>query len=555
MFRHSDNLKKDVINWLIVAISLAVFGLIGIQAYWINNAIELKKEEFERVATDVLHSTVVRLEKEEAVEKLKSHEQGRYLFFEDESNTAEMGSQIEYMKVKNVERIGNNLQVKVQEEYDGKKITNTINQPIKDNEEKAIKDAFEAVDFKISKNPNKSYVIEDVKGRFDSIIGEKILHKTAFVGDIVKSLMEVNIYEKFEDRIKLSHIEDLVKAELRLRSINTPVNIGILDAENSLVMSNNFKVKEELSQSNYKAQLFPNDIIQDLHYLSIQFPKQGAFIFKSMWLMLLISALMIGIIVYAFSFTIVTIIEQKKISEIKNDFINNMTHELKTPISTISLACEALKDPDLAQSTNLVTRYIGMISDENKRLGVLVENVLRSAVLEKGEFKLNLKEIDAQAVLDSVLDKLSILLKEKNSILNTHYNATKTVIEADEVHLTNIFNNLIDNAIKYSKDTPELTISTQNTADGIVISFKDNGIGISKENQKKVFDKLYRVPTGNIHNVKGFGLGLRYVKLLVEKHFGTVELESQLGKGSTFSVYLPFEQPKITEGNTKNTLS
>ena len=218
-----------------------------------------------------------------------------------------------------------------------------------------------------------------------------------------------------------------------------------------------------------------------------------------------------------------------------------MTHEFKTPISTISLAVEVLNDKSVEKSQERVSNYVKMIGDENKRLSLLVENILQTAILDKGEFKLKVQSIDIHNLIEQTFTNIKLQVENKEGQITSQLNATKPVINADRVHITNILFNLIDNALKYSKDNPDIIVSTKNDDEGIFISVQDNGIGISKDNQKRIFDTMYRVPTGNIHNVKGFGLGLSYVKAVVEKHGGSIKVESELGKGSMFTLYLPFE--------------
>jgi len=277
------------------------------------------------------------------------------------------------------------------------------------------------------------------------------------------------------------------------------------------------------------------------------FPNENAFILKSMWMMLAISAIFVLIIIFAFYYSISTIFKQKKLSIIKNDFINNMTHELKTPISTISLACEALNDTGIANSKETQGRFVNMINEENKRLGVLVENVLQSAVIDKGELKLQKESFNIHDVIDRAVKNVKIQVEQKRGQIAVSKLATKVQVYADNVHITNVIYNLLDNANKYTAIQPSIEITTEDIVGGIVIKVKDNGVGISKENQKKIFEKLYRVPTGNVHDVKGFGLGLSYVKAIVEKHDGTINVESTLGKGSTFVLTLPIEKEKDHE--------
>ena len=260
-----------------------------------------------------------------------------------------------------------------------------------------------------------------------------------------------------------------------------------------------------------------------------------------MWLMLFVSIVFIIIIVFSFYYTVSTIFKQKKLSEIKNDFISNMTHEFKTPISTISLACEVLSDKTVEKSPERVSNYIKMIGDENKRLSLLVENILQTAILDKGQLKLKIQSIDIHLLIEQTITNIKLQVENKDGEITTKLEAKKSIINADRVHVTNIIFNLIDNALKYSDQKPKIIISTRSDEEGVFISIHDNGIGISKENQKRIFDTMYRVSTGNIHTVKGFGLGLSYVKAVVEKHGGSISVDSELGKGSTFTIFLPFE--------------
>jgi two-component system phosphate regulon sensor histidine kinase PhoR len=259
-----------------------------------------------------------------------------------------------------------------------------------------------------------------------------------------------------------------------------------------------------------------------------------------MWLLLAVSIIFMVALIFSFYYTISTIFKQKKLSEIKNDFISNMTHEFKTPISTISLACEVLSDKTVEKSPERVNNYVKMIGDENKRLSLLVENILQTAILDKGQFKLKIQSIDIHTLIEQTITNIKLQVENKEGEISVQLNAEKSIVNADRVHVTNIIFNLIDNALKYTYEKPNIKISTRNAMDGILISVKDNGIGISKENQRRIFDTMYRVPTGNIHNVKGFGLGLSYVKAVVEKHGGSISVESELEKGSEFTVYIPF---------------
>jgi two-component system phosphate regulon sensor histidine kinase PhoR len=299
---------------------------------------------------------------------------------------------------------------------------------------------------------------------------------------------------------------------------------------------------QQLLRSNYRSPLMVNPAVASPE-LVVYFPHKTSFLLRNLYFLLAASAVLILIIIAAFSSTIFIIVRQKKVQEIKNDLINNITHELKTPISTISLACQAIADPDLGSLPATRDKYLGMIAEENKRLGTLVENVLQAAVFERGEGQLKIRKVDMHQKINSVLRSLDIQMGNRGISVVKNLDAHDFVVEADEVMLTNLIFNLADNAIKYSRKTEgNITVSTWNDATHFFMEVADNGIGISKENIKRIFDKLYRVHTGNIHDVKGYGLGLSYVKKIVEAHQGEIQVKSQLQEGSRFLVRLPIKQ-------------
>jgi two-component system phosphate regulon sensor histidine kinase PhoR len=273
--------------------------------------------------------------------------------------------------------------------------------------------------------------------------------------------------------------------------------------------------------------------------LLIYFPNEEGFIVKQLWKLLFVSVFLFLVIIISFSFSINIIFRQKRLSEMKNDFINNMTHEFKTPISTIALACEALKDSDIKKSDVVYNNYVGVINEENARLGTMAEQILQTAVLEKGQLKLKINQVDMHDIIQQAVNSKNIAAQEKGGKIELELKANKSKISGDRIHLTNLMINLIDNALKYNLNRPHVVINTINNGGSMLIRVKDNGIGISKSNQKKIFDKLYRVPTGNLHDFKGFGLGLNYVKATAEIHNGTVSVDSEPGKGSTFTIDLP----------------
>lgn len=245
------------------------------------------------------------------------------------------------------------------------------------------------------------------------------------------------------------------------------------------------------------------------------------------------------IILTAFTLTIRTLLKQKKLSEIKTDFINNMTHEFKTPLATISLAVDALRNEKVQQNVEKRDYFTTIIKEENKRMNKHVETILQAALMDKQELKLNLKPVHAHDLITSALNNHQLQLEEKKSKVEINLNAKFDMVEADEIHFTNLISNLIDNAIKYSKETLTLRITTHCTTKTLVIKIEDNGIGMNKETVKRVFEKFYRAHTGNIHNIKGFGLGMSYVKTVIDVHKGKIKAESTLGKGSCFTIEVP----------------
>jgi len=298
--------------------------------------------------------------------------------------------------------------------------------------------------------------------------------------------------------------------------------------------------EEQLLKSKHTASLsclFKNDQME----LGAWFPDERNRAMSGIFWWLLVCFILLTLLVFGFIFTIYSFLRQKKISEMKSDFVNNITHEFKTPIATISLASEMLLKPSVLSSEAKARKYAGIIYDENIRLKNQVEQVLQLAVLDRGTFNLKYKSIDVHQLIHKVADNFQLLVKERNGSVKLLLNAINHKSFADSMHIENIIINLLDNANKYSPENPDITISTFNRNDHIVVAIEDKGIGISKENQKRIFRKMFRIHTGNLHDVKGFGLGLYYVKCLIEAHNGNVNLHSEPGKGSRFEISLPLD--------------
>ena len=274
-------------------------------------------------------------------------------------------------------------------------------------------------------------------------------------------------------------------------------------------------------------------------FLIVIVPHEQSLVLKEILWFIIGSILFTLIITAAFYLTIRSLLKQKKLSEIKSDFINNMTHEFKTPLATISLAVDALKNEKVAGDKEKTQYFTGVIKEENKRMNKQVEAILQAALLDKQEVQLNLKKHAAHELIHIAVNNMKLPVQEKAGVLEVKLEAANEMIMADEVHFINFVNNLLDNAVKYSKTNPVIKLTTSSLANQFKIKIEDNGIGMNKETLSRIFEKFYRAHTGNIHNVKGFGLGLSYVKTMVNAHHGTIKAESTLGKGSTFTIIIP----------------
>lgn len=411
--------------------------------------------------------------------------------------------------------------------------------------EQNVGEALTAVSYKLERirmherMKNRVQVYQD----FISDSNGTMIKQQKVVRDMFNEFFTMNFCMKPVEAIDTALVDSLLREELRSKMIDADYKFAILPYIAHPILYAKMSTKNPaLYGSKYKVSLYAGNMFSDPLMLSVIFPNEKNYILKTMWVMLACSAIFILIIIYSFSYTVTTIFRQKKLSDIKNDFINNMTHEFKTPISTISLACEVLNDRSIEKNQERTDNYVKMINDENKRLGLLVESILQTAVLDKGEFKLKVSEVDVHEVILQAISNIRLAVSKREGEIVTELDAVHHIIDADKVHLTNVVYNLLDNALKYSSENPYIKVTTKNSTNGISVSVSDKGIGISKENQKKIFEKLYRVPTGNVHNVKGFGLGLSYVKAIIEKHNGTISIDSETGNGSTFTLHLPLNQ-------------
>ena len=357
-----------------------------------------------------------------------------------------------------------------------------------------------------------------------------------------KEMADKNV--PLQDRIpSRDKLDTLIKKELFNKGINIAYDFWVKLANKDSVLYQNVSTnKAELLPKNvYQFVLFNKDIIRDPGLLYVHFPERNSLIMENMFVSMASSVGLLLVLIFIFAYTIYAIIRQKKLSEMKNDFINNMTHEFKTPVATIMIASEALKDPELAEDKSRISRLAGIIYDENVRLGNHIERVLSVARLDKKEIQLDYNPVKVNDLILAVVDSMDLQLKKRDATVSLDLTTANDVVLGDELHLSNVIYNLVDNANKYSKETPKISISTKNNGKNLQIEFTDEGIGMTKEQTKRIFDQFYRVPTGNLHDVKGFGLGLNYVQDIVGQMNGNVKVSSEKDKGTTFLVTLPFK--------------
>lgn len=353
-----------------------------------------------------------------------------------------------------------------------------------------------------------------------------------------------------DEKIFPDTLKKIIKEKLLKHNIKTDFKICIIDGNTNGLIYTEFKtLTTELIANSYKSKIFPNSIFNNYGVLLLDFPKKDKEIISSMSFMFFASSLFVLLIILAFLLTVYIIYKQKKLSDMKTDFINNMTHELKTPVATIALASNMLRIEKVQQNKEKLNNYAKVIKEENERLLNNIEKVLQAARLKKSSIKLKISPIDINEIIQDTADRNQLMVESNGGLITTELLASPSMIEGDKIHITNIINNLVENSIKYSKENEPVTINivSKNKTNGIEISIEDNGIGIPNEVLYKIFEKFYRVPTGNIHNVKGFGLGLNYVKELTEAHLGKVYVHSELGKGSIFTIYLPYEYKGYNE--------
>ena len=403
----------------------------------------------------------------------------------------------------------------------------------------------------ISSYKNAPYDEESLMDSITSLVKEmedqNFINKRKRIVDIINRYLSLGINFDLDQLLENDEIIEVITQVLRTHELQLDFFYSITDT-NGIILFSNFKKKENELIANatiFSDEFLKDDIYNESKIFSLYILDFEKSIIKSFTSIILISTLLIIIVIGTFIYSIRVINNQKKTTQIRTDFINNMTHELKTPIATIGLACEALKDKNISLNVEMENKFLNTINHENERLGKLVETVLQNTISDKGTPELKLEIFNLEDIINKAIRSIEIAFDKQNGRIETDFMALNKIVEADKLHITNVIYNLLDNSLKYTEKTPHVVISTRDVIGGIVIRMRDNGIGIAKGNQEKIFEKLYRVPTGDVHNVKGFGLGLSYVKSIIELHQGTIKVESKVGYGSTFLLNL--KSSKIIE--------
>ncbi|WP_026473855.1 sensor histidine kinase [Alkaliflexus imshenetskii] len=531
-------MSRRFIQILIIIITITLVGLIYIQTLWIKNANQIKEDHFDQLVRQAMDHVVYRLEMNETSMLRAQLDLNPIINLPPQlrkENKYFSGTN-QAMFDENLLQYGITLDFSIQGAHlNTRLLTYSNDSLIYSNQERAPM---------ISNHPDKSDPLSHALNNTYNQL------RTKFDEQRARLLKDIFISDKpIQERVSREMLDvSLVQAFIE-RGINVPFEFGIFDSRGNLVTSTS-KFDRDEATTMYQKHLFPNDLHPKANHMLVYFPKRPNFIMDSMG-MVLPTVIFTLVMILASILTLVIIVKQKRLDEIKNDFINNMTHEFKTPISTISLASQMLKDSAVTKTPSTLQHISGVIQDESKRLSFQVEKVLQMAIFEKGQAGLKLKKTNINDLVHGVVNTFRLKVETQNGKIVEKLEAKNPFAHVDEVHFTNVIFNLLDNALKYRRGTPVFHVKTWNRPTGIVINIQDNGLGISKDNLKRIFEKFYRVPTGNVHNVKGFGLGLAYVKKIVEDHGAQIKVESELNVGTKFEIFLPLKSDKEWKKNIK----
>jgi len=524
---------KQKITVAVIAMIISLSGIIILQLYWINGAIKVRSNQFDGQVLDAVNDVTGKIQLREVMTIMpkifpdfdSAQRQHVDSVFNRRLARRHLRHPYSIHIAKRYQHIEENPFVSDQ---------NDQNFPKPRNYSKHVIPPFELPE-RMSSN---SYQTDsDMADSAHRLIAKANAYGRA-MHKMIANYVSANrdIHKRLDERV----IDSLLHIELHHRGIDIPYQSAVMNMQTrKLDFMKPGSDTANLSRSIYKSELFPEDYQPQPYYLTVFFPGKQIFVLRSIGMILPGSFLFMLIIIISCGFTVFMLLKQKKLSEMKNDFINNMTHEFKTPIATISLATDAIIDPRIMDDKEKLRRYVLMIKEENTRMNLQVQNVLNAATMDKGDFKLQMAPFNAVKAIEKLIERFRLQIADRNGRLNLVADAENFTIHGDEIHFENLMNNLLDNACKYSLDAPEINVKAYNQNNSMVIEVEDHGPGMSRETQKKVFDKFYRVSTGNLHDIKGFGLGLSYAKAVVTAFHGSIEVKSELRKGSIFTITIP----------------
>jgi len=527
---------------LIFMMLFSIVGIILVQMVWIREAVGIRNESFNAVAISSIRDAVESIESSRKMSFFND-----YILRSPAAVPEQSSSVSDYVNVQSFssgDKPGFSVRITNQSVTQ-----NPGEKPVIVTHDTTITSDSGAFIVKSSDEPGAITIVKSSDAQTGRN-GSVYIQQQAFIDWVRKRqdelinmsdqmIAEVYNWEKTME-LDSKAIDFNLKRAFMFSGIQTPFEFAVI--RNGTVEEGTYKKtsSNDFLRSIYQVQLFPDNIIRQDLRLSVVFPERANYILGSMAWILGGSLIFSLIILATFALSLFFIIRQKKISEMKSDFINNMTHEFKTPIATISLAADTITNPKVIKDESSIKHFISLIKKENGRMDKKVETILQLASLDKKEIEFNFEEVSLHSVIEHSADIIEILLAQRNGTIKLNLNASQPVLNGDKEHLTNLVNNLLDNAIKYSEGAPEILVETKNTGKGILMSVTDKGIGMSKNIQNRIFDRFYRQTTGNVHNVKGFGVGLNYALAIVEAHRGEIKVHSEPGKGSRFDVYLPF---------------
>lgn len=524
-------MNKLFFRLLVLLMSLSLIGIILVQVYWFNTSFKNNDEQFKFHVNQVIGNVAEKIQKQEA-----------YNFYDKinhyKDSTGKVPKKDDILEFYYVQK---NPRTKKTIIYSNSIISEDYNISPSFFDKKYNNDKFKSFSAKRVTEVYDDKSIDN-SGLNQSMIPDIKIEKSGNLDALDNASFEI-FYKDFaavlpiQERVSKETLQKLIKKELEESGVKTKFEFSVYNNNiATAVKSNDFKYNKEAT---YSIPIFTDNEGNSKYHLLVTFPHKKKFLLSELVSITILSIVFTLIILIAYTSALNQLIRQRQISEIKNDFINNMTHEFKTPIATINLALDAIKNPKIIEDKDKVLRYLQMIKDENKRMHAQVENVLRISKLEKKELDITKDSNNVHDIIEDAIDHVNLILEDRNGTVKCHFKAIRTTVLINDVHFTNVIVNILENAIKYSPNEPEIDIFTENIKDVIIIKVRDKGLGMSKIAQKRVFEKFYREHTGDIHNVKGHGLGLAYVKRIVDDHNGQVYVESEKGKGSTFIIKLP----------------